>query len=272
MIEKLTINELKSLITALYETYQVDFGNYALTSFRRRVSNFLAYSRFNHLSDFIHKITTDTYFFEAFIKQLSIDETELFRDPTMWRDLKANVLPSFIASGKLKAWVVDSTTGDELISLLIVLKELNFLDQSEVIVTNISKVLNEHAMSGSYDCRKVEIGLANYKRYREDSDLARYYSVNNKNAYFDHNLLRNVKFEQYIPGVFKSPQDVDLVLFRNKMIAHNRTLQNDYLNEIYFSLNVGGVLAIGIKESLGNTLFENQFQLINATERIYEKI
>jgi chemotaxis protein methyltransferase CheR len=272
MIDKLTLNELKSIEEALYETYQIDFGNYALTSFRRRVSNFLAFSRFSHLADFIHKITTDVYFFEAFIKQLAIDETELFRDPTMWRELKNTILPPFLDAEKLKVWVIDSTTGDELISLMIILKELNFLGKAEVIASNINKVLNDTAFAAAFDVRKVEIGAANYKRYRDDSDLTRYYSVNNKNAYFDYSLLRDVTFQQYIPGVNKAPQNVDLVLFRNKMIFHNRTLQNDYLNEIYFSLNVGGVFVIGIKESLGNTLFENQFELINATERIYKKL
>ena len=271
MIDKLTVNELKSLVAALYEAYQVDFGNYALTSFRRRVSNFLIYSRFSHLPDFIHKITTDVYFYDAFIKQISVEETELFRDPTMWRELKQTVFPPKVENGKLKVWVLDGTSGEELFSLLIVLKELNFLEQAEVIVTNINRVLNETVMAGAFEARKIEVGMANYKRYSDEGELARYYTISNKNAYFDHNLLRNVRFEHYVPGVCKSPQDLDFVLFRNKMVYHNRTLQNDYLNEIYFSLGQDGVLAIGIKESLDNTLFESQFKLLNNVERIYIK-
>jgi chemotaxis protein methyltransferase CheR len=101
--------------------------------------------------------------------------------------------------------------------------------------------------------------------------LSKYYSTSNGKIVRDTSLIKGVTFFKQDTFLEPAPQGVKLVLFRNKMIYFNQTLQSKVLKTIYNSVATGGYLVIGTKESLHYLYGSIDFTLINNMESIYKR-
>jgi chemotaxis protein methyltransferase CheR len=271
VMDKLGIVEFRNIISAIRETYGIDFSNYALTSFKRRMENFLFDNRFQYAADFIDKIKEDKNLFEKCLQDVLVKDTEMFRDPSFWSYLKTEILTKLSGNKYLRIWVTSSTTGQELFSLLIVLKELNILNNCQIVATNLSQKNIDIIKTGAFDVKKIESYYSNYDRYGSVGKLSDYYIVSNNKAYFDSSLLENVEFVKYNMFLDKAPSNFKLIIFRNLMLYYNRTLQNQVCETIYNSLDSGGYLAIGIKENI-EEFATGRYLFVNKDEKIFRKI
>ncbi len=271
MNEKLGIVEFRNIVNAIHELHEIDFTDYALTSLKRRVETFISENRIAYPFELIEKFKTDPAFFEKFLKEISVKDTEFFRDPTLWKALKDAIFQKILeTNSSLRIWMPGSNSGEELYSLTIVLKEVGLLETSYITHSNICKKNTEFIKTGAYDIKKFEAYKANYTRWGGKYKLSDYYISNNNKAYMDATLLGNVEFIKYIPLKDKAPTDFNLIICRNTMLYFNKTLQNQYLEILYNSLSPGGFLVIGVKESLSEVWY-SRFLLIDKEEKIYRK-
>lgn len=272
-MSEIGIVEAKSIIKTVTDSFGIDFSDYALTSFKRRIEKIMETHNLKYPDILINKLHDDPGFIDTFMHEISVPSTEMFRDPSFWRLLRDEIIPDLYneTGGNLKIWLPDSVSGDEVFSLAIVLHELNFLDKTSIQVSAISDKSLETIKSGILHPSKVEISSDNYIRANGKFQLANYIDIRNNIYYRDTNLLRNVSFFKQDLCCNPIPQGMKLVLFRNKMIYFNQVLQWKAIKNIYQSVNTGGMFIIGIQESLNQMYGLNEFSLFNENECIYKK-
>ena len=270
---ELGIVETRNIIKAIADKYDYDFTDYALTSFKQRLEKVIELNNIKYVEIFIEKLLKDKKFFESVLNNIEVQSTEMFRDPSLWRIIRDDLLPALMKENNidLKVWLPNSVSGDELFSFCIVLKEMGILDKVQISVSSLSNKSIETIKTGLLLNSKLEISSENYTRFNGKNQFSDYYTIIDGEAIRDVSLLNNVTFFKQDIALNPMPQGVKLVLFRNKMIYLNQTLQRKIVKMLYNNLMVGSTLIIGVKESLTNFFGTNEFSLIYSTESIYKR-
>ncbi|MFC2152980.1 CheR family methyltransferase [Bacteroidota bacterium] len=269
---ELGIVDTRNIIKTLQDVYNYDFKNYALTFFKRRVERVIVNHNLKDADGFIQKIETDKEFFEIFLQEMCVENTEMFRDPSLWRVLKEEIFPQVVKGAvNFKIWFPEVSSGEELYSTAIILKDLNLLNNVQLIASSISELDLGKTKEGLFDPKKIEVNDANFTRIFNDSELSNFYKHDEDKVYWDTTLIENTKFIKQSIIFDDYPKGVKLVLFRNQMIYYNQILQERFVKIIYNSLVPGGHLIIGNNEKIDYWNSEKDFTLINREESIYKK-
>ncbi len=264
--------EYKDIIDAINKAYNIDFSNYALTSLKRRFEIVIKKYSFSDYEEFIKKIVTDKKFLEILLYEISIPYTEMFRDPELWLVIKKSIIPIIRKKEKYRIWLPECTTGDELYTLLIVLKESDLLNKVEVIVNNLS-IKNINRIKQAYiNLKKMEINAANYQRFDGNYRFSEYYYLFDKQVQLKEYLFDNVIFKQnHIIDDELNDLSVDIVLFRNRLLSLNPQLQKYVVDMFHRKLKSGGFLIIGVKEHIDLNTHYKKFTVFNKSEKVYKK-
>lgn len=269
---ELGIVDTRNIIKTLHDVYDYDFKNYALTFFKRRVEKFIIKHNLKDADGFIGRIESDEAFFEVFLQEICVENTEMFRDPSLWRVLKEELFPKLIKdAGTFKIWFPEVSSGEELFSTAIVLKDLNLLKHVQLIASSISQLDIENTQKGLFDPKKIEVNDANYKRIFNSGELSNFYTFEGDKSHWDTSLIDNTKFIKQNIIFDDYPKGIKLVLFRNQMIYYNQILQERYIKTIYNSLVPGGHFIIGNNEKIDYWNSDKDFTLVNKEESIYKK-
>lgn len=269
---ELGIVDTRNIIKMIDDVYSIDFKNHALTFFKRRVENFIKQYSFKDADGFIQKVEKDKDFFEVFLKDICVETTEMFRDPSIWRVLKEDIFPKNISNTpNFKIWLPEVSSGEELYSLAIILRKLKLQDNVQIIGSSISELHLERIRSGVFDPRKIETNDANYSRIFSEGHLTDYYTVKEDKAYWDVSLIENVKLTKQNIIFDDYPKGTKLILFRNQMIYYNQILQERFMKIMYNSLVPAGHLLIGNNERIEYWNSEKDYILVSETESIYKK-
>ncbi|WP_020527783.1 CheR family methyltransferase [Flexithrix dorotheae] len=273
MQQEIEIAELRKLTELIKDKYDYDFKNYAMSSFKRRIKRIVELYKFKTIDSLIDKLESTPSFFEEFVSEITVNVTEMFRDPSFWSVLKEQIIPNILLNhNKLNVWHAGCSSGEEVLSMTILLEEMGVLDRSNIIATDIDTAIIDRAKKGTVSLKNMELNSSNYERFEGKYTIDKYFQEQNGKAVFDPNLMRQVSFRKHdlVKGVVFSK--FDLILCRNVMIYFNQTLQNDVLYKLHESLFRYGYLAIGSKESLIWCDIANKFIVVNNEEKIYKKI
>jgi chemotaxis protein methyltransferase CheR len=272
-MQDIEIADLRKLTQLVKDKYEYDFKNYAMSSFKRRVSRIIELYKFKSVQALIDKLATTPAFFEEFVSEITVNVTEMFRDPTFWKVLREQIIPNIIVNhNKLSIWHAGCSSGEEVFSMAILLQEMGHLDKATLVATDIDTAIIDRAKKGQIHTKNMELNGKNYQRYEGPFTLDKYFKEQNGVSVLDPSLLKNVSFRKHDlvqGGVFSK---FDLILCRNVMIYFNQTLQNDVLIKLHESLFKYGYLCIGSKESLIWCDIANKFIVVNNEEKIYKKI
>lgn len=264
--------ELNLLLQAVYMKYGYDFRNYSKAHLKRRVHQRLKLSGLETISEMQKLILWDTDFYNIFLKDLSINVTEMFRDPDFYAAFREKVIPDLRTYAHIKVWHAGCSTGEEVYSLAIVLKEENLLDKTQIYATDFNKNVLEIAKQGIYSKKEIDLFAQNYKHAGGIHELSNYYTSKYGSVLLDKSLSKNIVFADHnlvTDGVFA---EVNLVFCRNVLIYFDKKLQNKVLQLFSESLTKRGVLCLGTKENLRFTDYENQFSVIDKKMKIYKKL
>lgn len=266
------IADIKKITEVVKVRYDYDFTNYAMSSFKRRINRILDLFKIATVDSLIKKISDDPVFFEEFIVEITVNVTEMFRDPSFWRILRDDIIPAIMLNhDKIRVWHAGCSSGEEVFSMAILLKEMGVLDNVQLIATDLDKEILKKAKSGRYSIKNMELNAKNYIRFQGTSSLKNYYSENKGTAVMDPELAENVSFREHDLVQGEVFNKFDLVLCRNVMIYFNQTLQNEVLKKFHESLFKFGYLIIGSKESLIWCDIANKFIVVNNEEKVYKK-
>jgi len=272
-MQEIHIVDIRKLTETIKTRYGYDFTNYAISSFKRRILRIVELYKFNSVDALNKKIEDDPTFFEEFVSEITVNVTEMFRDPSFWRILRDKIIPNILLNHKkVSIWHAGCSSGEEVYSMAIMLKEMGILEDSKIIATDIDDQILERAKSGVYTVKNMELNEKNYVRFRGENELNKYFEVKNGLAYMDKSLVKDVSYRKHdlVNGIVFNK--FDIVLCRNVMIYFNQNLQNEVLKKLHESIFKYGYLAIGSKESLIWCEIANKFIVVNNEEKIYKKI
>ena len=272
-MQDIDVADLKRISELIYQKYNYDFRNYAMSSFKRRIVRILELKKLT-LTNLVNKLTDSPPFINEFIDELTVNVTEMFRDPGFWRVIRDEVLPSIRQRKKqLRIWHAGCSSGEEVLTMTILLREIGMLDDVVITATDIDSNMLERGRSGIYPIKNMAINEQNFINYGGHADvLKKYYEQVNGSAIFNRELLKDVTFKRHDLVLGQVFDRFDLILCRNVMIYFNQGLQNEVLKKFHESLLPHGYLSIGSKESLIWCDYANRFMVVNNDEKVYKKI
>jgi chemotaxis protein methyltransferase CheR len=263
--------ELKLLIEAIYLKYSYDFRDYAGASQKRRVLHALRQLRCESISELQAKVLHDSDTFMELLQFLTIPTTEMFRDPDYFLALREQVFPFLKTYPSLKIWIAGCSTGEELYSIAILLKEEGLLDRSIIYATDINPHSLERAKKGIFSLERVRNYTASYQAAGGKQSFSDYYTAAYDGALFDRSLCENVSFADHSLATDSVFSEMQLVCCRNVMIYFNQALQERALGLFHESLCYRGFLGLGSKESIDFSGHANSFEPLAKVQRIYRK-
>lgn len=267
------ITELRKLTQVIKDKYDFDFKDYAMSSFKRRIKRVLDLYKFKNVEKLVNILENNPDFFDEFVSEITVNVTEMFRDPTFWKVLKEQIVPNILLNhNKITIWHAGCSSGEEVVTMCMMLDEMGALDKAKIIATDIDTAIINKAKNGTYSMKNMEVNSKNYARYQGSRSLEYYFKEVNGEAVIHKSLLENVSYRKHdlVQGLVFSK--FDLILCRNVMIYFNQSLQNTVLYKLHESLFKYGYLAIGSKESLIWCEIANKFIVVNNEEKVYKKV
>ena len=270
---EIEISELRKLTEIVKEHRGYDFTNYAMSSFKRRILRVLELGKFSSVEQLIRKLKEEDGYINEFLEEITVNVTEMFRDPSFWRVVRDHIVPNILLNhSTISIWHAGCSSGEEVFSMAILLKEMGILHKAKIIASDLDRTILDKAKKGEYALKNMDLNQKNYIRFQGIANLSDYYTVSNGKVIMDKSLIEQVSFREHdlVRGMVFNK--FDIVLCRNVMIYFNQTLQNEVLKKLHESLFKYGYLTIGSKESLIWCDIANKFIVVNNEEKIYKKI
>jgi len=264
--------ELKLLLEAIYLKYQHDFRHYSVSSLRRRLTQALTDLGFTTLSQLQEKILRDATLFSRLFQYLTVQVSEMFRDPSYFRAIREQVVPVLQTYPSIKVWVAGCSTGEELWSLAILFAEEGLAERTVLYATDINADALRQAESGIYPLDRLKNFSQNYLAAGGKRSLSDYYHAAYGAAKFSQSLKTRVVFADHSLATDSVFLEAHLVSCRNVLIYFDRGLQDRALGLFGDSLVRRGFLGLGSKESLRFSSQANSFSDFDARERLYQKV
>ncbi|HEX4151442.1 MAG TPA: protein-glutamate O-methyltransferase CheR [Steroidobacteraceae bacterium] len=263
--------EFRLLIEAIYHLYHYDFRGYAAASLRRRLKAALVHFQCGTLSQLQDRVMHEPAVFAALLDHLTVQVSEMFRDPGYFRALREHVIPVLRTYPSLKVWVAGCSAGEEAYSLAILLREEGLLPRTLIYATDINPRTLQKAEAGVYPIERIAEFTVNHRESGGSSSLSDYYIAAYGRAIFDKSLRDHIVFSDHSLATDSVFAEVQLVSCRNVLIYFNRTLQDRALMLFHDSLCRHGFLGIGAKESLRFSSYDAAFETLVREDRIYQK-
>ncbi|MEE1884499.1 CheR family methyltransferase [Pedobacter flavus] len=243
-------DEINELLDDILEVYGYDFTGYSSASIKRRIVRLYNLDKHVGFSEFRFMLKTDPNYFLRFIEEVTVNVTEMFRDPEFYKELRENILPSLGTYPFIRIWLAGCSTGEEAYSIAILLKELNLLHKSLIYATDINAAVLERAASALFPLSEMKTYSENYMRSGGPEDFSHYYSANYTLAKFKDELRSKILFSTHNLVSDRSFNEFQLILCRNVLIYFDRPLQYKALQLFDDSLENLGYLCLGTKETI----------------------
>jgi len=263
--------EVQLLLEAIWLRYGYDYRNYAKAHIKRRILHRLSISGINTISELQAKILYDPLFFENIVHDFSINVTEIFRDPSFYLTVRKEVVPILKTYPFIKIWHAGCSSGQEVYSMAILLKEEEIYSKAQIYATDINKVMIEKAKQGIYPIDLMKDYTANYQKTGGQHSFAEYYTAKYDSVIFNQSLKKQIIFADHNLVTDSVFGEMNMIVCRNVLIYFNRELQNRVIKLFYDSLVPGGFLCLGSKESLRFSDFFDRFESLVKGEKIYKK-
>ncbi len=265
--------ELRLLLEAIFHSYGLDFRNYAPASMRRRVQSRVEAEKLSSISSLQEKVLHDPECMERLLLSLTIHVTSMFRDPSFYLAFRDKVVPLLKALPFVRIWHAGCSTGEEVYSMAILIREEGLSGRCRLYATDLSDAVIKQAKDGVFPLSSMKENTENYQRAGGmASSFSEYYTAKFDHALMKPSLKENIVFAEHNLVTDGSFNEFNVILCRNVMIYFNKTLQERVHGLLFDSLSLSGILALGRKESLQFTPYEKHYEELDGNERLYRKV
>jgi len=268
---EISLKDIELFTHKIKEYSDYDFSGYSKKSFSRRIEKILTDNGWE-LEQLVNRLDKHPEFIEELVKEITVNTTELFRDPELWITLKEDILPRYKYADNIKIWHVGMSSGQEVFSMIILLNELGLLDKTQIYGTDLNDDMIVEAQKGVYRYRVIADYLDNFNKVFDIHDKKKakaqydkYFSVDWIKAIikFRKDILKKPIFEKHdiVKCINTFDTKFDIVVCRNLLIYFNQDLQNEIFYFFHTILSDNGLLILGTHESImGNliTKFEKR--------------
>lgn len=264
--------DVECLLNALYLRWGYDFRGYSRASLYRRVARYIADTGFGKIADLQHELIRDSKRCQHFVRGLTVNVTDLFRDPVFYAVLRTQVIPELCTHPFIKIWHAGCSTGEEAYSMAILLQEEGLGERAVIYATDINSRVLDHARKGIYHEKMLATARDNYRESGGRGRLDDFVSTGYERFMVDPALKKNIVFTSHDLVTDQVFGEMQLVICRNVLIYFRRELQTRVLTLFHQSLDFGGFLGLGIKESLSAFPKQNSFRAVDASVRLFQRV
>lgn len=243
------------------ELTEIDLNNYKSPQMDRRINTLKQNWGYDNYDDFLKGIKDDPQKYKEFVKKLTINVSEFFRNPERFMELQNHIIPDLLAkTSQMKIWSAGCSDGAEPYSVAIILRELNAENHAKIIATDVDKQILERAQNAVYGFHEV-------KSLPKDL-IDRYFEVHDGLYTLHDDIKKMVEFRAHNLHTDPYETNLDLIICRNVVIYFTAEAKAILYNKFYNSLRSGGYLMVGGTEPLLNY---RQFGFLNPIPSFYCK-
>ena len=259
------------LLDMIFKKYGHDFKEYHRDLIKRRLAIFMLMHNIKTLKDAVGIILFNKVAFKSFFLEVSINVTEFFRHPTLIKNSIDIVVKSYKNIKHLKIWSAGCSSGEEVYSTLILLKNLNMYEKSTIYATDFNEVILEEAKNGIFSKEVYTLAKENFAKLELDDDLDNYFEIYDNFVIANKNIRKKILFFQHNLVTDGSFNEFDIIICKNVVIYFNEKLQERVFKLFYDSLKFGGFLILG-KSEIINQKYSSKFQECSSGYKIFKKV
>lgn len=263
--------EIELFLEALYRVHRHDFRHYVRPTLRRRLSQALSAFSCSSVSMLQHRLLREPGLVGPVIDFLTVQVSDLFRDPPFYAALRTRVLPLLRTYPSIRVWIAGCGAGEEVYSLAILLDEEGLLSRSTLYATDVNRGALREAELGVYRLERAQAFSRNYQRAGGRRSLSDYYMAGYDRVAFARRLRENTVFSDHSLATDNVFAEVHLVTCRNVLIYFDTELRDRAVGLFRESLVRRGFLGLGAKENLRTSVHAPAFVEVDRPNRLYEK-
>lgn len=224
----------------------IDLNLYKEAQMKRRLNVFRQKKGFSSFQMLFSEMKANEQLLNEMLDRMTINVSEFCRNPERWSVLEKQFLKPMLQKlpngQKLKCWSAACSSGEEPYSLMMHLDQLGAVDRSDVLATDLDKVILSKAMQGSYLERALRDVPKDWQKLYFTADQGMYH--------FSPKLKRKVSFRQQ--NLLEDPFDTrfDLIICRNVMIYFTEQAKQKLYHKFASALKPGGILFVGSTEQI----------------------
>lgn len=264
--------EIQLLLEGVYQHYGYDFRNYAPSSLKRRIWNFIRSEQLRTISALQEQVLHDRTCLERLLLGLSVNVTSMFRDPSFYLAFREKVVPILRTYPFIRIWHAGCSSGQEVYSMAILLQEEGIYPRCRIYATDMNEYVLQKARNGIFPLSLMQEYTHLYLKAGGKRAFSEYYTAAYGNAIFRASLKDNVVFSQHNLATDGSFNEFNVIICRNVLIYFNKTLQYRVHRLFHDSLCKFGILGLGKQETLKLTPCENAYTELAQGEKIYRRL
>ena len=264
--------ELDIFINELFDSYGYDFSNYARASLKRRVNRLMAIERFPSFAEMLYKVKNDAGYYNHVVQELTVNVTEMFRDPEMYKTIREQLLPVLATHPFIRIWHAGCSTEKEVYSMTIILEEANILHKSLLYATDLNAVVLDNINKGIFPLTHMKQYSENYIASGGKKDFSDYYTAKYEWAKFHERLRSKMVVATHNLVSDRSFNEFQIIMCRNVLIYFDKVLQDKVLTLFDNSLEKLGYLILGSKENLRFSAIASKYVQMANKEKIWRKM
>ncbi|MGF7077913.1 CheR family methyltransferase [Mucilaginibacter sp. UYCu711] len=270
-VETISAPQVIEIIELVKRIYGFDFGSYTKASLKRRMTRIMQLRKLQFY-DLKHVLVNDRAFFQDFLEEITVNVTEMFRDPSFYKAFNQQVIPYLASYQHSKIWCAGCSTGEEAYSLAILMQQAGLRKKSFIYGTDINTECLKEAKKGIFSLRKIKSYAENYQLAGLEGSITDHFTILYDAASIHSELKQNTLFSVHNLVSDNVFNEFQLITCRNVFIYFEVVLQERILDLFYKSLAPLGFLCLGAKETIRSDSFRKKFKVINQKENIYQKI
>lgn len=270
--DEIADEEVELLLNDIVTAHGYDFTSYSTASVKRRINRLFILDHFRDFEDFRNRVLHDKNYIRRFVQEITVNVTEMFRDPLFYKLIREQVLPVLATYPFIRIWHAGCSTGEEVYSMAILLKEAGVMHKSLLYATDINPGVLDQVTRGIYPLRSLRQFSENYILSGGKKDFSSYYTAKYDLAKLDDELRSKMIVSTHNLVSDRSFNEFQLIICRNVLIYFNKTLQDKVLDLFDNSLEPRGFLALGSKEQIKFASIGKKYEQLDPKEKVWRKL
>ncbi len=237
----ITADDYLRFCDGLREICGIDLTQYKRQQMERRLRTFLERQGFKRLTDALAGLRSDKSQLDALLDRMTINVSQLWRNPEQWQFLEREIIPQLGAGGSFRAWSAGSSYGAEAFTLAAICRATIPRAKVEILGTDIDRRMVDRAREGKFsedDARSAPADAMKRWFERVDGGWRARAELRSLTRFEVGDLLR----------IKPQTAHFELVMCRNTVIYFAEPIRNELHGRLACALRPGGYLMVGATE------------------------
>ncbi len=230
---------LPAITSQLRKRLKHDFSGYKPNTLIRRIQRRMQVLQIESVSAYVEHLRQEPAEGDALFRELLIGVTQFFRDEDAFDALRTKILPALFAAKQpddpIRVWAAGCSTGEEVFSIAIVLKEAMAEHNAETAVTIFGTDIDKNAISFARAARFRKMDGVSPERlerwfFRDREAYCPVPEIREMCVFSEHSVIKDPPFSK-----------LDLISCRNVLIYMDAEFQHRVMQTFHYGLKPGGL-------------------------------